>query len=954
MKFRPLLSLIACAIMSASMYAHAGVSHLYDSTQVIKGNAYVFSSDITTDTTGNVYIVGRYKGDTVSGTFYDGTTDFDPTTGIDNHTPLTSLYAGDGYVTRINADGSYGWTKTFGDSSGSAYADSVAVDSSGDIYVSGSYTGTMDFDPGAGTVLHTASAGYQRFTVKLHADGSYVWMLNGLQDDFGNNTSGSRREVGNNIKIDTNDDIYLVGYSAPGSFDFDLTAGVDTMTVSGGYAAYVSKYHDDGSYAWTRLYSTQDASDYAQINDITFDSNGNIVLLGAFDGTSSNPTVDVDPGTGSVPVSHNQTSCYVQNFVTSLDTAGNYGGWVLAMPHSYNSLALDSSNNIYMTAANQEGSQSPFNCGDYQVGGNYSAMLTKIIGHSSYAWTKRFLTIDYNVGAGMQVMIDDTDNVYVAGGSGYAGYEQATANPAYVARFTSSGSMSWLKVFGSGGLDHTVMDNDNNIYGTNPFSISADFDPSAGTDVKTPSGLVSAYLTKLAYNTANTAPVANDGSETTDQNVSVSGTLTATDAENDPLLYSIAANGSKGTATITDETTGAFTYNPASSSTGTDTFTFVANDGQLNSNAGTVTITINPAPPGTDLVITDIGNQTAADPGAYAYISNTVKNIGADVTSGTFKVALYLSTDSTITAGDTYLGDRTIFTSLQLNATSTATTGVKIPSDTPPGNYYVGAIADYENSIAETNETNNAFGVPFEVRASDLVVSSLSGPTDPAAPGDSITVTGSVSNQGHTSSSLTYLGLYFSTDSTITTGDTYLGNVLISSIAAGRSLSFSKSVKVPSGLSAGTYYLGAIADYREREAEMDETNNTRSTTFTVYVPTPDLTPSAVSVTPTSASAGTYLHLNGTVDNIGTAKAGTTTYAGFYLTDGVNDIYLKRMSVGGYLAAGSSVSSSTLYRLSSSIPPGTYTIKLVADYTDRLSEISETNNTLTGGTITILP
>jgi subtilase family serine protease len=196
--------------------------------------------------------------------------------------------------------------------------------------------------------------------------------------------------------------------------------------------------------------------------------------------------------------------------------------------------------------------------------------------------------------------------------------------------------------------------------------------------------------------------------------------------------------------------------------------------------------------------------------------------------------------------------------------------------------------------------------------------------------------------------------LYFSTDSTITTGDTFLGYVSITATAVDASKNFSKAVKIPAGLSAGTYYLGAIADYRNAAVEMDETNNSASTAFTTYDPTPDLTVTAVSASPVTVAQRGTLTLKGTVTNIGTAKTGKTTYAGFYLTDGVSDIFLKQLSVPGTLAAGASKALSTTYRLPVGFPAGTYSVKLIADHTSVLSEIDETNNNLAGNTLTVLP
>lgn len=93
----------------------------------------------------------------------------------------------------------------------------------------------------------------------------------------------------------------------------------------------------------------------------------------------------------------------------------------------------------------------------------------------------------------------------------------------------------------------------------------------------------------------NQAPVANNGAFATDEDADYeTGQLSATDADGNALTYSIVSNGSKGSATITDTTTGAFTYVPSPNANGGDTFTFKANDGYLDSNVATATVTINP------------------------------------------------------------------------------------------------------------------------------------------------------------------------------------------------------------------------------------------------------------------------------------------------------------------------------------------------------------------------
>ena len=89
----------------------------------------------------------------------------------------------------------------------------------------------------------------------------------------------------------------------------------------------------------------------------------------------------------------------------------------------------------------------------------------------------------------------------------------------------------------------------------------------------------------------NDAPVALNGSSSTTPGTPVSGTLTANDVDNAALTYAIVTNGTKGLAVV-NATTGAYTYTPQSGASGTDTFTFTANDGSVDSNVATITVTI--------------------------------------------------------------------------------------------------------------------------------------------------------------------------------------------------------------------------------------------------------------------------------------------------------------------------------------------------------------------------
>ena len=90
----------------------------------------------------------------------------------------------------------------------------------------------------------------------------------------------------------------------------------------------------------------------------------------------------------------------------------------------------------------------------------------------------------------------------------------------------------------------------------------------------------------------NQLPVANSGNFVTDPTSTYYGNLSAADADNDPLTYSVVTNGTHGLVTV--NANGSYSYKPTpyTGYFGNDSFTFKANDGKADSNIATVTVTI--------------------------------------------------------------------------------------------------------------------------------------------------------------------------------------------------------------------------------------------------------------------------------------------------------------------------------------------------------------------------
>jgi VCBS repeat-containing protein len=109
-------------------------------------------------------------------------------------------------------------------------------------------------------------------------------------------------------------------------------------------------------------------------------------------------------------------------------------------------------------------------------------------------------------------------------------------------------------------------------------------------------GTVSLLVTPV-----NQAPIASDEGLAAPENTVLTGTVTATDSNGDPLTYSLVSGPTHGA--IAFHADGTFTYTPSANYHGSDSFTYRANDGSLNSNIGTVALTltsVNQAPVASD------------------------------------------------------------------------------------------------------------------------------------------------------------------------------------------------------------------------------------------------------------------------------------------------------------------------------------------------------------------
>ena len=329
--------------------------------------------------------------------------------------------------------------------------------------------------------------------------------------------------------------------------------------------------------------------------------------------------------------------------------------------------------------------------------------------------------------------------------------------------------------------------------------------------------------------------------------------------------------------------------------------------------------------------------------------------------TGTFYWAMYLSTDSTITTSDTQVGSDQYSSSLSSGSyrTDSLSSSTRLPSNINAGTYYWGYILDVDSDVDEASESNNVRTcdqITLQEDLPDLEATSVSTSSSSATMGDTITVQYRIDNIGTDYSGSFYWKLYLSTDSTITTSDTFVDEFSESSISGGSYRSgYEYNVPIPTGMNTGYHYLGMIADNRDGVNELDETNNIVSSSSRIDIEEPaDLVPDSPSG-PNSAQAGQQVSISWRIDNDGDDASGWFYWEMYLSTDSTittSDTKLGSTQQANSISGGSYRSGTYSPSLPSNLAQGTYYFGIIADSSSRVTEGDESNNIEVGNSIYI--
>jgi Bacterial Ig-like domain (group 3)/Beta-propeller repeat len=284
------------------------------------GSSIEAGRGIAVDSSGNAYVIGN-----------TGSTDF-PT-----KNPLQPVWGGDyddAFVTKLNPTGSALVYSTYLGGSSGDEGNGIAVDSSGNAYVTG-YTGSADF-PTKNPLQPANAGGEDAFVSKINAAGSAL-----VYSTYLGGTGGT--DVGNGIAVDSSRNAYVTGYTD--STDFPTMNPLQAANGGNGYSdAFVAKINPTGSALVYSTYLGGSSQDFG--NGIAVDSAGNAYVTGT---TSS---TDFPTTTNAVQPAGDDN---LDAFVTKLNPSGSallYSSYLGGNDtDSGNGIAVDSSGNPYVSGS---------------------------------------------------------------------------------------------------------------------------------------------------------------------------------------------------------------------------------------------------------------------------------------------------------------------------------------------------------------------------------------------------------------------------------------------------------------------------------------------------------------------------------------------------------------------------------------------------------------------------
>ncbi|MGH9147578.1 MAG: CARDB domain-containing protein [Vicinamibacterales bacterium] len=340
-----------------------------------------------------------------------------------------------------------------------------------------------------------------------------------------------------------------------------------------------------------------------------------------------------------------------------------------------------------------------------------------------------------------------------------------------------------------------------------------------------------------------------------------------------------------------------------------------------------------------DLIVSALTTPTVGGAGSTIPVSVSTSNAG----TGTAKSSvthIYLSVNSTFDASDTLLAAVSV-PQLSPGTAAPGSPSLVIPERTNVGTYYLIGLADADDELDESNESNNRLSRSIRI-GPDLAIDAVAAPPSGAA-GAMIAVTDSTHNKGGGAAAATVTTFYLSANVTISADDILLGSRTVPAVAASGTSTGTTTWTIPGTTAAGVYYIVAKADASDQVAETTENNNAYPRAIQIGG---DLVISRLTV-PATGGAGLPLSASDTTRNQGTESVGPSVTKFYFSANAsfdATDTLLGNRAVPD-LAPEAENSSATTLIIPSNVATGTYYVIARADADAGIAETNDSNNSL---------
>lgn len=384
---------------------------------------------------------------------------------------------------------SIGWAKSFG-SSETDYVKALAADATGNVYVTGSFSGVVDFDPGLATKLFQSAGRQDIFLSKFASNGDLLWTLT---------IGGNQNDQGTALAVDAEGNVYL-GANFGGTIFFSAgSQTLPTLTSKGGTDVLIAKFNPQGAFLWAKQIGGPENDAAATV---AVDPAGNPVVAGAF-----NQSVDFNPGSAEEMIT---SAGKTDGFVTKLTTQGDYQ-WTMTYggtdDDDVTGVCFDSTYNL-LVAGNFRGSMKLDSLGgtsEASSAGAADIFLVKLQQDGTFVWGKNFGGPGSDIVSAMKC--NEFGNAFLGGsfqqqvdfdpGSGTENRTAAGDCDAFISAINATGNFQWVyPITGSGQetVTNLALGAAPTLYITGSFSGATSFNPADTTTKLSPIGAVDGFL----------------------------------------------------------------------------------------------------------------------------------------------------------------------------------------------------------------------------------------------------------------------------------------------------------------------------------------------------------------------------------------------------------------------------------------------------------------------------